>query len=139
MGDNKNIIEYAVIYKNGRPERFFLKASNNKVFDFIQPYFWLTDIEHTRKGNILEMDCLFSGEVWQGRQRHGYGYSAAHDVFCTLIYDCILALYKNKLSEKSLNELKSINTHDKRHELSDDLLNELRVLNDEICAKKWAK
>ena len=82
------------------------------------------------------MNCLFSGSVWQGRQRHGWGYSSSHDVFSQLLEN-INKLYKNKLTEKAQNELKKINTHDDKINLSEETLNELDKLNAEQLQKKW--
>lgn len=130
------MIEYSSIYKNGKIERFFIKTENAKEFNFIQPYFLLTSLDKKRNGNILEMDCLFSGSVWQGRQRHGWGYSSSHDVFIQLLEN-INKLYKNKLTEEAQNELKKINTHDDKINLSEETLSELDKLNGEYLAKKW--
>ena len=130
-------MKYTVIYKNGRPERFFIKIENQKEFSFIHPYFLVTTSDRRRRGNILEMDCLYSGEVWQGRQKHGYGYSASADVYGELI-DIINKLYiKNeKMSEQSINELRRINTHDETIIFSDYLLQELAELNHEELKKR---
>lgn len=130
------MIEYSSIYKNGKIERFFIKTENAKEFNFIQPYFLLTSLNKKRNGNILEMDCLFTGSVWQGRQKHGWGYSSSHDVFSQLLEN-IYKLYNNKLSEQTKNELQKINTHDDKITLSESTLNELNELNNAFCAKKW--
>ena len=133
-------MKYAVIYKNGRPERFFIKIENQREFSFIHPYFLVTTSDHRRRGNILEMECLFSCEIWQGRQKHGYGYSACADVYGELI-DIINKLYikKGRMSEQSINELRRINTHDETIIFSDYILQELAELNNEELKKRLAK
>lgn len=121
---------YASIYKNGKPERFFIKADDPKEWSFLQPYFLATSIEHKKHGSILEMECLFSGEVWQGRQRHGYGYSASADVYCELIA-IIKKIHKNRLTASDLEELRKINAHEEQIALSPELLNNLSRYNSE--------
>lgn len=132
------MIEYSSIYKNGKIERFFIKTEKGKEFNFIQPYFLLTSLDKKRNGNILELDCLFTGSVWQGRQTHGWGYSSSHDVFSQLLEN-IKNLYKNKLTEKTLNELTKINTHDDKINLTEETLDELNKLNNEYLTQKWGK
>lgn len=36
-------MEFNTIYKNGKPQYFFIKTENAKEFDFIQPYFIVTN------------------------------------------------------------------------------------------------
>lgn len=129
-------MKYSSIYKNGKPDYFFIKADSPKEFDFIQPYFLVTSSDHPRKGSIKSMECLFSGSVWYGKQSHGYGYSSSADVYNTLI-SIIKALYNNKLSDKAIKELNNINTHDDEIKLSRRLLDELSALNIETLNNKY--
>jgi hypothetical protein len=123
-------MEYTSIYKNGKPERFFIKADDPKEWAFLQPYFLATNIDKKRHGNILEMNCLFSGSVWQGRQRHGYGYCAAADVYYELI-TIINKIHKKRLTASDREELRKINTHEEKLALSPQLLENLSRYNDE--------
>ena len=129
-------MEFTNIYRNGKPQYFFIKADNENEFNFLQPYFLLTSYDHPRLGRILEMECLFSGSVWQGRQSHGYGYSCSADVYGTLI-DAIEKLHGKNLSSTATEELKAINTHDRKLTLSAELLAELATLNNAALAKKY--
>ena len=128
-------MKYSSIYKNGKPNYFFIKSDNPKEFNFIQPYFLVTSSDHPRKGSIKSMECLFSGSVWYGKQSHGYGYSSSADVYNTLI-SIIKALYNNKLSDKAIKELNNINTHDDEIKLSKRLLEELEKLNSQALDEK---
>lgn len=130
-------MEYSSIYKNGRPDYFFLKIDNPLEFNLIQPYFIVTSYEHPRKGSILRMDCLFSGSVWQGKQRHGYGYSSSADVYETLI-SIIKALYGKSLTDETKKELASINTHNEHFTISEKALKELQTLNAQALEAKLA-
>lgn len=121
-------MEFNTIYRNGKPQYFFIKIDEPAEFNFLQPYFLVTSMDKPRFGRILEMECLFSGSVWQGRQSHGYGYSCSADVYGTLI-DAIYKLYSKELSEESKQELNAINTHDDILKLSGNLLRELARLN----------
>ena len=129
-------MEFNTIYKNGKPANFFIKIDDPKEFDFLQPYFLVTDLDHTRKGNILEMNCLFSCSVWYGRQRHGYGYSCSADVYGTLI-EIIKSLYSKRISKTAWNEISRINTHDDKLTLSPETLEELARLNVESLEEKY--
>lgn len=129
-------MEYTSIYKNGRPAYFFIKAESEKDFEFLQPYFLLTSFDKKRLGNILEMECLFSGTVWYGRQRHGYGYAPSHDVYGQLI-DAVKKLHRGKLSDTAEKELNGINTDENTLQLSDLLLDELKELNKAALYKKY--
>lgn len=129
-------MEYTSIYKNGKPAYFFIKLDSIKEFEFIQPYFLLTDSAHTRCGNILEMECLFSGSVWYGRQRHGYGYSPSHDVYSQLVA-CVRKLHGKNLSDAVLAELARINTDDRILHISAETLEELAKLNAEAFERKY--
>ena len=133
------MIEYSSIYKKGKITNFFIKIDKNEEFEFIQPYFIVTDLNHTRKGSIKRMDCLFSNAVWEGEQTHGWGYSGSHEIFLTIIYDIILKIYDKKLTEKAKKELKKINTHDNKIKISNATLKELRILNDEALEEKWKR
>lgn len=129
-------MEFTNIYHNGKPERFFIKIDSEQEFGFIQPYFLLTSSDKPRLGRILEMECLFSGSVWQGRQSHGYGYSCSADVYGTLI-DAIKKLHGKKLSDDARAELNAINTHNSAISLTESTLAELSTLNSEALAKKY--
>lgn len=129
-------MKYASIYKNGRPDYFFLQIEKEKEFAIIQPYFIATSIDHPAKGNIKYLECLFSGSVWHGKQKHGYGYSASADVYGTLL-DIIGKMHKGKLSDGLASELNAINTHDDQITLSDAALDELDALNAQALAKKY--
>lgn len=128
-------MKYSSIYKNGKPNYFFIKSDNPKEFNFIQPYFLVTSSDHPRKCSIKSMECLFSGSVWYGKQSHGYGYSSSADVYNTLI-NIIKALYNNKLSDKAIKELNKINTHEDNIKLSRRLLEELKELNSQALDEK---
>lgn len=131
-------MEFNTIYRNGKPQYFFIKIDEPAEFNFLQPYFLVTSMDKPRFGRILEMECLFSGSVWQGRQSHGYGYSCSADVYGTLI-DAIYKLYKKDLSEESKHELNAINTHDNILKLSGNLLRELARLNAIALERKYSK
>jgi len=131
-------MEFTTIYRNGKPQYFFIKIDEPAEFNFLQPYFLVTSIDKPRFGRILEMECLFSGSVWQGRQSHGYGYSCSADVYGTLI-DAIYKLYKKELSENAKQELNSINTHDNTLILSIATLKELSTLNTIALERKYNK
>lgn len=128
-------MKYNVIYKNGKPERFFLMIEKPEEFNIIRPYFLATDIDHPRKGRINSMECLFSGKVWHGKQRHGYGYSSSADVYGTL-FDIIFKKYGDKLSNDAIKEIRLVNTHNDRIMLSDKMLKELPVFNNEWFSEK---
>lgn len=129
-------MEFTNIYRNGKPERFFIKIDSEQEFGFIQPYFLLTSSDKPRLGRILEMECLFSGSVWQGRQTHGYGYSCSADVYGTLI-DAIKKLHGKKLSDDARAELNAINTHNSAISITESTLAELATLNGGALAKKY--
>lgn len=131
-------MEFTTIYRNGKPQYFFIKIDEPAEFNFLQPYFLLTTMDKPRFGRILEMECLFSGSVWEGRQSHGYGYSCSADVYGTLI-DAIYKLYNKELSEESKQELNAINTHDNILKLSGNLLRELARLNAIALERKYSK
>ena len=131
-------MEFNTIYRNGKPQYFFIKIAHAEEFNFLQPYFLVTSMDKPRFGRILEMECLFSGSVWQGRQSHGYGYSCSADVYGTLI-DAIYKLYKKELSEESKQELNAINTHESTLKLSENLLRELARLNAIALERKYSK
>lgn len=129
-------MEYTSIYKSGKPAYFFIKAESEKDFEFLQPYFLLTSFDKKRLGNILEMECLFSGAVWYGRQRHGYGYAPSRDVYDQLI-DAVKKLHQGKLSDAAQKELNEINTDENILRLSDRLLDELKERNKAALHKKY--
>lgn len=131
-------MEFNTIYRNGKPQYFFIKIDEPAEFNFLQPYFLLTTMDKPRFGRILEMECLFSGSVWQGRQSHGYGYSCSADVYGTLI-NAIHKLYSKELSEESKQELTAINTHESTLKLSENLLKELAKLNMTTLERKYSK
>lgn len=127
-------MKFTTIYKNGKPERFFIMKEATGEFAFLQPYFLSTTNDHKRHGRILEMDCLFSGEVWQGRQTHGFGYSCSDDVYSELI-KIIKTLHKKRLSEDDIKELNSINTADDTITFSESLLANLSKYNTEAISE----
>lgn len=129
-------MKFATIYRNGKPQYFFIKIDEPAEFNFLQPYFLVTSMDKPRFGRILEMECLFSGSVWQGRQSHGYGYSCSADVYGTLI-DAIYKLYKTELSEETKQELNTINTHENTLKLSENMLSELATLNTIALERKY--
>lgn len=131
-------MEFTTIYRNGKPQYFFIKIDEPAEFNFLQPYFLVTSMDKPRFGRILEMECLFSGSVWQGRQSHGYGYSCSADVYGTLI-DAINKLYGKELSENAKQELHSINTHESTLILSIATLKELATLNTVALERKYSK
>ena len=131
-------MEFTTIYRNGKPQYFFIKIDEPAEFNFIQPYFLITSMDKPRFGRILEMECLFSGSVWEGRQSHGYGYSCSADVYDTLI-DAIRKLHEKGLSEESKQELNAINTHESTLKLSENLLRELARLNAIALERKYSK
>lgn len=129
-------MEFTGRYEN-RKHHFYLKIETQEEFAFIQPYFLVTDSDHTRKGRINRMDCLFSGLVWEGTHRHGYGYSCSADVYGTLI-EIIEKKYKSELSDAALDELRRINTHNWRISFSKELLAELETLNTKALHERFS-
>ena len=134
-------MEYTSIYKNGKIERFFIKATNKEYKAILQNYFTLTNIDKTRLGRIGEMSCLFSTDengngVWTGKQFHGYGYSGSADVYGELI-NTINKLFKSQLTQETQNELNKINTHDDKLTLSEKALDELEKLATAKLMEKW--
>lgn len=130
-------MEFSTIYRNGKPQYFFIKIDEPAEFNFLQPYFILTSLEKPRFGRILEMECLFSGSVWQGRQTHGYGYSCSADVYGTLI-DAIKKLHGKIISPDAISEIDKINTHENTLTLSIATLKELATLNTIALERKYA-
>lgn len=127
---------YQSIYKNGKPEYFFLRAETPKEWALIQPYFLMSSIDKPRVGRIRYMECLFSGDTWYGKQAHGYGYSASHDVYGQLL-ECIAKLYKGTISDTAAAELHALNIDDHNLHVSDATLDELEKLNTAALAKKY--
>ena len=121
-------MEFATIYKNSRPQYFFIRLDKPEEWAILQPYYLTTSSDHPRAGRILEMDCLFSGCVWRGRVSHGYGYGCNADVYGTLI-NLIRELHGKRLSAAAVKELDAVNTHDDCLTLSDATLQELAALN----------
>lgn len=128
-------MKFNTIYKNGKPDYFFIKLDDEKEFNFLQPYFLATSIDHTRYGRIKEMYPIFSGSVFAGKQVHGCGYSASADVYGELIA-IIKKLYGKQLSENALTELNKINTHEDDIKLSTEILQELSELNNAEIMKR---
>lgn len=135
-------MKFTSIYKNGKPDYFFIALDNKKhEFDFIQPYYIVTDIDHTKVGRIKEMNALINlGDVsiQYGKGLHGFGYSFSADIYGELI-DIIKKLHGKKLTDAEIAELNAINTHDDDLELSEGLLTHLRELNAEAIEAKWKK
>lgn len=123
-------MNFTNIYRNGKPQYFFIMVDDPNEISFIHPYFLATTSDHQRHGRILEMACLFSASVWQGRQTHGYGYSCSADVYGELIR-IIEKVHKNRLTDTDREELRKINTHDERLTLSQALLANLSKYNAE--------
>lgn len=128
-------MEFSSIYKNGRPQYFFLRLDKPKEWAILQPYYLTTTSDRPRAGRILGMDCLYSGLVWYGRVSHGYGYACSADVYGTLI-GLIRKLHGKRLSAAAVKELDAVNTHDDRLTLSDATLQELSTLNDAEFARR---
>ena len=120
----------------GKTKAFFISLDNSNEFEILRPYFLVTSYNRPRKGSINRMDCLVSGKVWDGTQRHGYGYSWSADVYGTL-FSLIKQMYWDKLSESAKSELDSWDTHNDHAEFSESLLDELRKLNDEKMRERW--
>lgn len=127
---------YSSIYKNGKPEYFFLRTEQPKEWALVQPYFLLSSINKPRVGRIRSMECLFSGDTWYGKQTHGYGYSASHDVYGQLLA-CIDKLYKDALGDTAAAELRALNIDDNRIQVSESTLDELEKLNSAALAAKY--
>lgn len=134
-------MEFNSIYKNGKPDYFFITIDSKKgERAFIQPYFIVTDIDHPRRGRIREMDVLVNTNgiiVYYGKATHGYGYSHSADVYGELI-DIIEDSYGEELTDAEKTELHKINTHDDTLTLSPELLEHLAELNKVARDKKWA-
>lgn len=128
-------MEFARIYKNSRPQYFFIRLDKPDEWEFLRPYYLMTTSDHPRAGRILEMNCLFSGHVWSGRASHGYGYAYSADVYGTLI-GLIRKLHGKRLSAAATQELNEINTHEDRLTLSDATLQELAALNAAAFARR---
>lgn len=135
-------MKFTSIYKNGKPDYFFIALDVTKhEFNFVQPYYIVTDIDHTRHGRIREMNALVNlgdTEIQYGKGTHGYGYSFSADIYGELI-NIIRTLYKNELTESELEELRKINTHDDDLELSEGLITHLGELNNKAIEEKWEK
>ena len=131
-------MEFTTIYRNGKPQYFFFFFYEQAEFNFLRWCLLVTSVDIPRFGRILEMECLFSGSVWEGRQSHGYGYSCSADVYGTLI-DAINKLYRKDLSDESKRELNVINTHEDTLKLSENLLKELAKLNMNALERKYSK
>lgn len=134
-------MEFNSIYKNGKPDYFFITIDSKKgERAFIQPYFIVTDIDHPRRGRIREMDVLVNTNgiiVYYGKATHGYGYSHSADVYGELI-DIIEDSYGEELTDAEKTELHKINTHDDELTVSPELLEHLAELNKVARDKKWA-
>lgn len=134
-------MEFNSIYKNGKPDYFFITIDSKKgERAFIQPYFIVTDIDHQRRGRIREMNVLVNTNgviVYYGKATHGYGYSHSADVYGELI-DIIRDSYGEELTDVEKYELSKINTHDDELTVSPELLEHLAELNKVAIDKKWA-
>ena len=134
-------MEFNSIYKNGKPDYFFITIDSKKgERAFIQPYFIVTDIDHPRRGRIREMNVLVNTNgiiVYYGKATHGYGYSHSADVYGELI-DIIRDTYGEELTDAEKEELRKINTHDDELTLSPELLEHLAELNKVALDKKLA-
>lgn len=134
-------MEFNSIYKNGKPDYFFITIDSKKgERAFIQPYFIVTDIDHPRRGSIREMNVLVNTNgiiVYYGKATHGYGYSHSADVYGELI-DIIRDTYGEELTDAEKEELSKINTHDDELTVSPELLEHLAELNKVALDKKLA-
>lgn len=134
-------MEFNSIYKNGKPDYFFITIDSKKgERAFIQPYFIVTDIDHPRRGSIREMNVLVNTNgviVYYGKATHGYGYSHSADVYGELI-DIIEDSYGTELTDAEKTELHKINTHDDELTVSPELLEHLAELNKVALDKKHA-
>lgn len=134
-------MEFNSIYKNGKPDYFFITIDSKKgERAFIQPYFIVTDIDHPRRGCIREMNVLVNANgiiVYYGKATHGYGYSHSADVYGELI-DIIEDSYGTELTDAEKTELHKINTHDDELTVSPELLEHLAELNKVALDKKHA-
>ena len=134
-------MEFNSIYKNGKPDYFFITIDSKKgERAFIQPYFIVTDIDHPRRGSIREMNVLVNTNgiiVYYGKATHGYGYSHSADVYGELI-DIIRDTYGEELTDAEEKELSKINTHDDELTVSPELLEHLAELNKVALDKKLA-
>ncbi len=139
-------MKYASIYKNGKLQNFYIKATKKEYDAFLQNYFILTSLEKPRLGNIKELSVLFSNDyknenseaVYMGKQYHGWGYSASADVYDELLR-AIKKLYNSELNEKELEELEKINIHDELLTVGDALLEKLGRLSNNKLHEKWRK
>lgn len=122
----------------GKKHLFYIQIDKKNEFELLQPYFLATSYDHPRKGRINYMDCLFSGAVWCGSCRHGYGYSVSADVYGSL-YSIIREMYKNKIVDGGPldNFLSNWNTHDNDFLAPDEAMEELRALNDKAMEEKF--
>ena len=134
-------MEFNSIYKNGKPDYFFITIDSKKgERAFIQPYFIVTDIDHPRRGRIREMNVLVNTNgiiVYYGKATHGYGYSHSADVYGELI-DIIEDSYGKERTDAEKTELRKVDTHDDQVTLSRELLEHLAELNKVARDKKWA-
>ena len=134
-------MEFNSIYKNGKPDYFFITIDSKKgERAFIQPYFIVTDIDHPRHGSIREMNVLVNTNgviVYYGKATHGYGYSHSADVYGELI-DIIEDAYGKELTDAEKTELHKINTHNDELTVSPELLEHLAELNKVARDKKLA-
>ena len=134
-------MEFNSIYKNGKPDYFFITIDSKKgERAFIQPYFIVTDIDHPRRGSIREMNVLVNTNgviVYYGKATHGYGYSHSADVYGELI-DIIEDSYRKELTDAEKTELHKINTHNDELTVSPELLEHLAELNKVALDKKLA-
>lgn len=134
-------MKFNSIYKNGKPDYFFITIDSKKgERAFIQPYFIVTDIDHQRRGRIREMNVLVNMNniiVYYGKATHGYGYSHSADVYGELI-DIIRDSYGTELTDAENKELSKINTHDDELTVSPELLEHLAELNKVALDNKFA-
>lgn len=132
-------MKFASIYKNGKPDYFFIALGDEKEFQFVRPYYITTSLERPRHGRIKEVNNLLNANniyVVYGKGVHWYGYSFSADIYGELI-NIILKLYKNDLTKNELEELRDINTHKNTIVLSDGLLSHLSELNQKAFDLKF--
>lgn len=52
-------MEYTNIYRNGKPQYFFIKLDAENEYNFLQPYFLLTSYDRPRRAGSLKWIAYF--------------------------------------------------------------------------------
>ena len=135
-------MKYTAIFKNGKIDTFYLLTSKKESNAILNNYFLDTDIDHTKLGNIKDLNILYgvydlkTKVVYYGKQSHGWGYASCHDVYTTLLQH-IIKTYKNDLTRHDIQQLQSINTDNEELTIKPALLDKLEKLTEERQAKKY--